>query len=311
MLKLLPFSEQLIKIGNAPVANGEFVYSDGNVAYGWTWQIGSKTQKIKNFSGLWVNAFLQSQGNRYARYKLVKNGTLLLGDTIRTSLSLVSYYHYCYPWVATANVGTGGTVTNGTDSYHYDGDILSMDNTGRCITLYNNNYLREYANNGSYVDTLLTGSNYADYWNPQITYSNPVLQLVRCGEGAYCTIVDGNITYQKVHNGSIINVQDYPQTWTIGKDNSNNDIVLNLRNFTINMNGNTYNNDPLNLLSDLSLNPPGIISPDRIYGNGSYIADCKHNLLYLEDGQGSLLSKQYPLLFHNYTLAKLHKRWSI
>lgn len=146
MLKKIPYSDSLISIGNANHYNGEPVYSDGRVAYGWVYNGGYNPPVIpkKAGGGYWVGEEDISFG-----YKLA-NKNLLLSDYTYSGLHGDLQAYPC--WVEEDNytLPYQGRFHKAQGGYHYTGVLISMDGTGKAL-VYDNYALMFYNNEGKFV----------------------------------------------------------------------------------------------------------------------------------------------------------------
>lgn len=138
MLKKIPYNDNLIQIGNAPVYAGKAVYSDGKVAYGWLYVPQHKnapTGKIGPF-GFWVGEEINNV------YRLAGKD-LLLGANITANNGHGDAQ--CYPCYATS-----GKLYKRNGGYNYNGLIVAMAGTGAMLT-YDKFNLWFYASGGRYA----------------------------------------------------------------------------------------------------------------------------------------------------------------
>lgn len=135
MLKLIPYTEQLISIGNQRHYEGQLVWSDGKVAYGWDYAPQQKKQEVSNApAGFWVG----EQGTVTAGiswYKLA-NKALQLSNKISGGSKLNLQCYPCYAQVR----DTGGyppeygAIYTPNGAYTYNGAIVAMDSDGSLLT---------------------------------------------------------------------------------------------------------------------------------------------------------------------------------
>lgn len=273
MIKRIPYSNNLINIGNACHTAGNPVWSDGRVAYGWNYVPEAKRRVPVNYGGLWVG---QEVNNTYR----LAHG-LVLGNQIVGRFPANVDRGYCYPWIAygdglsdvTAGYD-GGTMTNGTISYNFEGSVVAMDAQGGLLT-YKNFELIAYSldNQGNVTVTRTDLSvlsqttaiyipyedlfgNYVDSLPQNMRSSNArrVFQLATTS-GAWIK-VRGIVYY--CASGNVV-AQAMPSIWRIGAGTSNNyDYTVDLRladmALVINYIGTQQTqeiiqNDPLGLLS--------------------------------------------------------------
>lgn len=171
MIKKVPYTSNLISIGNSPHYDGQLVYSDGRVAYGWQYNVQQPTLGInRKTAGLWVCAErMPYTGNSY--YVLMDEN-LNFGDVaIRGFPDPYEniYNWYCYPWACctwsdySENPKEQGEMIFSSDNhYHFVGNIVRMG-PGEILTYYEDYddtlgqythyYLCSYSNDGSVVKT--------------------------------------------------------------------------------------------------------------------------------------------------------------
>lgn len=153
MIKKVPYSDNLIQIGNAPVYPGKPVYSDGRVAYGWVYNSSVGQANAIEKGGLWTNTELSTG---YYNYRMLNTdgtwGSKYVGNPDIYNKA------YAYPWMA--EVGnkdyTGLINKSRTQSYTYNGHIVTMDGQGNLLSYYDNGtnqYLLAYESDGSYTAT--------------------------------------------------------------------------------------------------------------------------------------------------------------
>lgn len=140
MIKRVPYNDKLIPIGNAPVYAGKPVYTDGQVAYGWTYSPQQKNPLgLPDTSGFWVGSEF------YNGYQLAKRN-LQLGELI------AGHAHgdlQCYPcWASIENITVSpphyGFLHTPTGVYDFYGAVVAMDSNGTIIT-YDDFYLYWYS----------------------------------------------------------------------------------------------------------------------------------------------------------------------
>lgn len=135
MLKLIPYTKQLISIGNQNHYEGQLVWSDGKVAYGWDYAPQQQKQTVnKAPAGFWVG----EQGTISAGiswYKLA-NKALQLSNKISGGSKLNLQCYPCYAQVR----DTGGyppeygAIYTPNGAYTYNGAIVAMDSDGSLLT---------------------------------------------------------------------------------------------------------------------------------------------------------------------------------
>lgn len=141
MIRLIPYTKQLIPIGNAHHYEGQLVWSDGNVAYGWEYAPQPTQSPVASTpDGFWVGE------EDVGKYKLAKKN-LHLGSNV------VSREHgdlQCYPcYVDVQDTGGNlpeyGVLYSPNGIYLYNGAVISLDASGNVLT-YENYLLRFYTN---------------------------------------------------------------------------------------------------------------------------------------------------------------------
>lgn len=155
MIKLVPYNRNLISIGNERHYDGQPVYTDGRVAYGWHFVPQAQVSApAKDFGGFWVGV---ESGNAY---KLAKRDMELGGRIGSFSHGAVQ----AFPCYATID-NTGGYLPEYGDvftvngMYHYDGAIVSIDGNGKLL-VYDDYELHFYQAGSQRVDS----HNYAMYF---------------------------------------------------------------------------------------------------------------------------------------------------
>lgn len=153
MLRKIPFNSNLISIGNDNHYNGQLVYSDGHVAYGWHFVPQQITPAINRATaGLWVDAErMPSTGNSF--YVLMDENLNFENVAIRglPDPSYNIYNWYCYPWAIcnwmdyTDYLTHGEMILNENNHYSFVGDIMQVE-PGKILTYYNeyDDSLRQY-----------------------------------------------------------------------------------------------------------------------------------------------------------------------
>lgn len=144
MIKKVPYNSNLISIGNSPHYDGQLVYSDGRVAYGWQYNVQQYNpkyiQRQKLLGGIFTNTW--TNVTHTGDYYRDGNKSLLLTDNLTwTNQCDISgfeeylygtMYYYCYPWLADYNAKRMFTHDK---SYNYAGHfILAMDGNGNMLT---------------------------------------------------------------------------------------------------------------------------------------------------------------------------------
>lgn len=135
MVKLIPYTKQLISVGNQRHYEGQLVWSDGRVAYGWDYAPQQKKQEVSNApAGFWVG----EQGHVTAGhnwYKLANKALQLTGYVA----SVGKMNLQCYPCYAQV-FDTGGyppeygALYTPTGVYTYNGAIVAMSADGSLLT---------------------------------------------------------------------------------------------------------------------------------------------------------------------------------
>ena len=129
MIKLVPFNSNLISIGNERHYDGQPVYTDGRVAYGWHFVPQATTPApAKSFGGFWVGV-----DSGYS-YQLARKD-MELGNRIG------SHSHgdvQAFPCYATIELNGGylpeyGDMFTSNGMYNYDGAIVSIDGSGKLL----------------------------------------------------------------------------------------------------------------------------------------------------------------------------------
>ncbi len=98
MLKRVPYNSRLISIGNVNHYEGQPVYSDGRVAYGWQYASqGTAFPISRKAVGLWVNAETWDSGGNNI-YILMDEGLHFDKVPVRGLDPIYNTYaYYCYP----------------------------------------------------------------------------------------------------------------------------------------------------------------------------------------------------------------------
>lgn len=185
MIKKIPFNSNLISIGNSPHYDGQLVYSDGRVVYGWQYNV-----QQCNKSGLLPNKFIPgiftntwTNVTHTGEYYREGNKSLLLTDNLtwtnNCDISGFEEYlfgtlnYYCYPWVCDY---TNHRMYTANKSYNYAGHyVLAMDTNGNMLTFESewdstlggyNSKLHNYNADGDDVVTNLNAYDYSycDYF---------------------------------------------------------------------------------------------------------------------------------------------------
>lgn len=172
MIKKTPFTSNLISIGNSPHYNGQLVYSDGRVAYGWQYNVQQPTTGINRATaGLWVRAEHKvDYGNTF--YCLMDENLNFENVPLRgmPEPSYNVYNYYCYPWACCTWIDWnddkcpyhGEMIYSDTNHYAFKGEIVRMG-PGEILTYYEEYdytareythiWLCSYSNDGSVVKT--------------------------------------------------------------------------------------------------------------------------------------------------------------
>lgn len=124
MIKRVPYNDKLISIGNAPVYAGKPVYTDGRVAYGWTYSPQQTTPSgVSNFSGFWVGE-QEVSGD----YKLATRN-LQLGKKIVSKYHGETQAYPCYSFV----VINENFIYTPAGIYRYNGSIVALSGDGKSL----------------------------------------------------------------------------------------------------------------------------------------------------------------------------------
>ena len=176
MIKRVPYTSNLIPIGNAPV--GSTVYSDGNVAYGWCYHGGVKKPPVADYSGFWVGE------QTTAAYQLAR-ADMTLGRRVGShSHGIVQ----CYPCWATIESTAGylpehGLCVTSAGAYEYDGAIVTIDSAGGMVT-YDDYHLYWYTPGAQRQDSngyLLYIADIAIYSDTTLLYHDRALYATNGG----------------------------------------------------------------------------------------------------------------------------------
>ena len=269
MLRKIPFNSNLISIGNSPHYNGQLVYSDGRVAYGWQYNVQQPTVGINRATaGLWIGAErIPDYGDDY--YVLMNENLQFDSVAIRGIDPFNNYYsYYCYPWVCNTWFDTTYYVTAGEmildNEHHYEflGEIVRMDNNGNILTYYSDfdsepqhYWLCSYANDGSVTKTDLkpisdTYNGLRDWYRISAGegyehISTTTLTSLNC-DGAYVTVETEDPDEPFIHfycaNGTCVE-SPFPTHITLSAN-----ATLSLPSLNLVVDGTIYNNDPLKIL---------------------------------------------------------------
>ena len=173
MLRKIPFNSNLISIGNSPHYNGQLVYSDGRVVYGWQYNVQQPTTGINRATaGLWVRA---SHSVDYGNvFWCLMDENLNFENVPFRGMPEPSdnvYNYYCYPWACCTWIDWnddecpyhGEMIYSDTNHYEFKGQIIRMDGNGKVLTYYDEYdtilseythcWLCSYDNDGSVVKT--------------------------------------------------------------------------------------------------------------------------------------------------------------
>lgn len=149
MIKRVPYSSDLIPVGNAQFYEGQTVYSDGRVAYGWLFPPERPAQATApSVEGLWVYSI---RGNTL--YRLI-NHELTFGRWIKGP-NFYKYDGYCLPCRFTYLLER--VVYTEDSSYQYTGSIFYIDGSGAAMT-YDGSNVRMYDSDGTVVATVAVPS---------------------------------------------------------------------------------------------------------------------------------------------------------
>lgn len=247
MLKRVPYSSQLAQIGNSDVWDGKMVWSDGRVAYGWNYPAQKMTHSAKNFSGLNVGYVL---GNKYYLARGFNGHFKLVGPFTSNFPSQLGRT-FAYPWLAYGagcdrfSSGSDGVMTDGVNSYNWEGTLVYMDKNGGLLSYKDWNLLQYSINAQGQVSMVATdlsqfvttdslGSefmNFYDRWrlndtlfsgrytvhkNEKTDFARRMFQLATA-QGAYISIWNSPTSHTDYYcsSGNVIQ-QNYPQTRDIG-----------------------------------------------------------------------------------------------
>ena len=130
MIKRTTYSGQLIPIGNANHYDGQQVYTDGKVVYGWTYPAGQRTNTIKaTEEGVWVG---EENG---ITYRLARKDLELGGKTASGQHGdAQAYQAYASIELTGGYLPEYGQVISASGSYLYTGAIIALDSVGRLLT---------------------------------------------------------------------------------------------------------------------------------------------------------------------------------
>ena len=144
MIKRIPYSENMISIGNANHVPGKPVWSDGRIAYGWNYTPQKNAVAQSSFrAGLWV-----AELDYYnIAYKLVTNG-LQAGRWIRGNA-----YHvgYCLPIFIDGGIWSPEIHSDDVD-YTASGKVLAVDTNGKAMT-FTSTQIHQYDSDGTITAT--------------------------------------------------------------------------------------------------------------------------------------------------------------
>lgn len=271
MIKKVPYTSNLISIGNSPHYDGQLVYSDGRVAYGWQYNVQQPTLGInRSTAGLWVCAeHLVDYGSSF--WCLMDENLNFENVPLRglPDPSYNFYGGYCYPWVYTTwfdntDYNTHGImILDAEHHYEFIGDIVRMDNNGNILTYYSDydstpwhKWLCSYANDGSVTKTDLeplldTYNGPRDWYRISAGESGSehawalALTSLNC-DGAYVTVETQNPDEPFIHfycaNGTCTE-SAFPTHIDLSAN-----AKLMLPSLDLVVDGTTYNNDPLKIL---------------------------------------------------------------
>lgn len=179
MIKKVPYNSNLISIGNAPHYEGQYVYSDGRVAYGWQYMNQyippTYIKRESALGGIFTNTW--TNPTHTGEYYRDGNKMLLLADDLTWSVTgdaqgfeeyfYGTMYYYCYPWLADYNAKRMFTHDK---SYNYVGHyILAMDTNGNMLTFESEwddtlgGYSSKLHNYNADGDDVVTNLNAYDY----------------------------------------------------------------------------------------------------------------------------------------------------
>jgi len=194
MLKRLLYTNRLIDIGNSVHYNGEAVWSDGRVAYGWDYAKSKAPATVIVPAGFWVGE--ETNG----KYRLAKKN-LLLGNTV------VSNGHgdlQCYPcYVDVQDTGGNlpeyGILYSPNGVYLFDGAVISLDASGNVLT-YKGYMLKFFTN---------TNAQKQDTNHHPLFYAHVVATTLDLDDWYYVAIYsNNNINYFTIYDTDLIKIAE-------------------------------------------------------------------------------------------------------
>lgn len=273
MLRKIPFNSNLISIGNSPHYNGQLVYSDGHVAYGWQYNIQQPTTGINRATaGLWVAA--ESNIGHGDSYWCLMDENLNFENVPLRGLPEPHenvYNYYCYPWVCCfwevfddPALYRGEMIYSDTNHYEFKGRIVKMNSKGKILTYYDEYdstlgeythiWLCSYNSDGSVVKTDLKSiynqyDGFRDWYRISASgedYRGTTITALDTN-GGYVTVKTENQDEPYIHfycaNGRCTEAS-FPAQMVLS-----NKAKLLLPSLDLIVNGTTYRNDILQLLS--------------------------------------------------------------
>lgn len=276
MIKKVPYNSNLISIGNSPHYDGQLVYSDGRVAYGWQYNVQQPTVGINRATaGLWVHAeHSVDYGNSF--YCLMDKNLNFENVPIRGLPAPYEnvYNYYCYPWaICTWNdlsedpPQQGEMIYDSTNHYHFIGYLIKAE-PGKVLTYYDeyddmlgqytHYWLCSYDEDGSVIKTDLKPLHdqydgfydwyeiYAGEPDPGIGTTITALNT----QGGYVTVKTEDPDEPYIHfyaSNGVCTEQPFPTQMIL----SNKAKIL-LPSLDLIVNGVTYTNDYLQLLGGSS-----------------------------------------------------------
>lgn len=267
MIKLIPYNNKLISIGNENHYDDQLVYSDGNVAYGWHYvpqQI--NTAINRSTAGLWVCAETSDSGGNdifiLMDENLKFNKTAIRGINPDTNY----YQYYCYPWVcntwfdSTLYSNVGEMILDENTHYEFVGNIVRMNNNGEVLTYDSSptqhRWLCKYSSDGSVIKTDLYPLLDEQYSGPRDWYRisagegaehvrSLALTSLNC-DGAYVTVETQNPDEPFIHfycSGGVCTESAFPTHIDLSAN-----AKLMLPSLDLIVDDVRYNNDPLKIL---------------------------------------------------------------
>lgn len=198
MIKKVPFSSNLLQIGNAHFSQNELVWSDGNVVYG---RIRAPQSFVPvangNMSGFWVDE------QDVSSYKLCTKDLKDTKNIISSNNTLeVAYAYPCYAIEYPVQTGANsGYVSDSTKYYKTTGGLIYLDNVGNSIY-----YDDEKIYFKSFGNQITDSHGYAVKRANAIFYDDSGNQRFILGNCAVAGNADNTIMYFYADDDSITNV---------------------------------------------------------------------------------------------------------